>query len=92
MKLANYRPLNIEVVLELKKMVQHQIGTIELCNWTDDLEEAIIRTEDMLRNLEMLRQMKYEKVLDDGTNYLVARLKAQGVHAQPFKFTHKKTD
>ena len=92
MKLANYRPSDIEVVIELKKMVQHQIGTIELCNWTDEVDEAIIRTEDMLNNLHQIRRMKYEKSIDDGTNILVARLKAQGVHAQPFKFTHKKTD
>ncbi len=92
MKLTNYRPEDIETVIELKKMVQHQIGTIELCNWTDEVDEAIVRTEDMLNNLHQIRKMKYEKVLDDGTNILVAKLKANGIHAQAFKFTHKKAD
>ncbi|WP_432355273.1 hypothetical protein [Sporosarcina sp. A2] len=92
MKLENYKSTDIECAVELKKMIQHQIGTIELCNWTDEVDEAIIRTEDMIRNLELLRKMKMERILDDGTNMLVARLKAQGVNAQAFKFTHKKAD
>lgn len=92
MKLENYRPEDIETVIEIKKIVQHQIGTIELCNWTDEVDEAIIRTEDMLNNLHQIRKMKYEKVFDDNPNILVSRLKAQGIDVQAFKFTHKKAD
>lgn len=92
MRLTNYRPEDIETVIEIKKMVQHQIATIEVCNWTDEVEEAIVRTEDMLNNLHQIRKMKYEKVFDDNTNILVSRLKSQGINAQAFKFTHKKAD
>ncbi|GKV70236.1 hypothetical protein NCCP2716_27340 [Sporosarcina sp. NCCP-2716] len=92
MKLANYRRSDIEQAIELKKMIQHQISTIEMCNWTDQLEEAILRTENVLQNLQLLRQMKMEKVLDNRENMMVAKLKSQGVNAMAFRFTHKKTD
>lgn len=92
MKLENYRPSDIETVVEVKKMVQHQIGTVELCNWTDQIEEAITRTEDLLNNLHLLKKMRFEKLIDDKANAFVEVLKAQGITAQAFKFTHKKTD
>lgn len=92
MKLEDYRRSDIDLAIERKKWIQHQIEMIEKCNWTDDVEEAMVRTEDMLRNLQLLRQMKVEKVLDNRENMMVAKLKAQGVNAMAFRFTHKKTD
>ncbi|VDG98868.1 Uncharacterised protein [Lysinibacillus sphaericus] len=92
MKLANYFSTDIEEAIEIKKMIHIQLENIKRCNWTDEIEEALIRTDDLKNSLSKLREMKIERVLDDGTNSLVSRLKSQGVYAQAFKFTHKKAD
>lgn len=92
MKLENYRRADVETVIELKKMVLHQIEAIEICNWTDDIEEAIIRTETMLSLLQEIRRMKLEKSLGTKLDILAARLIAQGINAQAMQFPHKKAD
>lgn len=92
MKLANYFSTDIEEAIEIKKMIEIQIEKIKRCNWTDEIEEALIRTDDLKNSLSKLREMKIERVLNDGTNLLVAKLKAQGINAQALKVTHKKAD
>lgn len=92
MKLANYCSTDIEEAVELKKMIHIQIENIKRCNWTDEIEEALIRTDDLKNNLVKLREIKIERVFHDGTNILVSKLKAQGINAQALKFTHKKAD
>lgn len=92
MKLANYFSTDIEEAIELKKMIHFQIENIKRCNWTDEIDEALIRTDDLKNSLSKLREMKIERVLNDGTNLLVAKLKAQGINAQAVKFTHKKAE
>lgn len=92
MKLTNYRREDIETVVEAKKMVLHQLEVIEICNWTDDIEEAIIRTETALSLFQEIRRMKLEKSLGTKVDILAARLIAQGINAQAMRFTHKKAD
>lgn len=91
MKLGNYQPQDMESVIEFKKLIQHHIEKIEQCNWTDEIDEALIRSENLQKCLVQLRKMKMEKVLD-GSNFLAEKLKAQGINAVSFKFTHKKAD
>ncbi len=92
MKLENYFSTDIEEAIELKRMIDFQIENIQRCNWTDEIDEALIRTDHVMKSLSKLREMKIVRVLDDGTNLLVSRLKAQGINAQAVKFTHKKAD
>lgn len=92
MKLSNYRREDVEAVVEAKKMILHQIEAIEICNWMDDIEEAIIRTETMLSLLQEVRRMKLEKSLGSKMDVLAGRLIAQGINAQAMIFTHKKAD
>lgn len=92
MKLTNYRREDVETVVEAKKMVLHQLEAIEICNWTDDIEDAIIRTETMLSLLQEVRRMKLENSLGTKLDILAARLIAQGINAQSMQFKHKKAD
>lgn len=92
MKLENYRRSDVEAVVELKKMVLHQLDAIEICNWTDDIDEAVIRTETTLALFKEVRRMKIENNIGTKVDALVARLIAQGVNAQAMQFTTKKAD
>lgn len=92
MKLQNYRKEDIELVVDLKKMALHQIEALEICNWTDDLDSAIVRIEILQETFKRLREMKYSKALGSRTEMLAAKLIAQGINAQAMQFANKKAD
>lgn len=92
MKLENYKSEHIDDVVELKKLIQHQIENIEKCNWLDQVDEAIIRTLNVYESLQKIRVMKNEKQYDSKLSFLAAMLQGQGCNVHAIKFSHKKTD
>lgn len=92
MKLTNYRRQDIERAADLKKMAMHQIKALELCNWTDDMEEAVFRAETLLEMFKQVRVMQHMKRADSSTHVLAEKLIAQGINEQAMIFTHKKAD
>lgn len=92
MKLENYRRSDIERAVDLKKMAAHQIEAIELCNWTDDMEEAVFRAETLLEIFRQVRVMQHMKRADSSVHALASKLTAQGIHAQAYFMAKKKAD
>ncbi|QTD41949.1 hypothetical protein [Sporosarcina sp. Te-1] len=80
------------MVIEHKKMIQHQLDNIERCNWTDEIDDAIVRTLSVYESLQKIRVMKNEKHCDSKMNFLAAMLQGQGVKVQVVHYGHKKTD
>ncbi|BAQ11350.1 hypothetical protein OXB_2879 [Bacillus sp. OxB-1] len=92
MKLENYRKEDIEEVIELKKMAQHQINKVELHNWTDDIDKAINRTLALYQLFSKIRSLKNAQSDERKMEFLAAKLAMGGIQVQSIHFGHKKTD
>ncbi|MEK5038822.1 hypothetical protein [Sporosarcina sp. FSL K6-3457] len=88
MKLENYKRDDISDVLEIKRMILHQLESIETNLWTDNVDEALKRTVDMHLSLVSLTRLQSSKRLEDAFR----KAGMNGIHVSLINFGHKKTD
>lgn len=80
MKLEDYKPEDIEVVLEMKKAALNQIEEIEKAIWTDNINEATARIARLYQVAQRLRVKKNEKKDEENLRFVEQKFKERGIN------------